>query len=56
MIPFEVKFENGEVARIWISRWDVRSGDGIARAIARERQASGDLRAGEIVSVDRVNG
>ena len=51
---FAVNYENGETAYITISPWKLRYGDHVARVIAEERQATGEIPEGKIATVKRV--
>ena len=51
---FAVNYEKGETAYITISPWKLRHGDHVARVIAEERQAKGEIPEGKIATVKRV--
>jgi hypothetical protein len=53
-IGFVVRYKNGLVAHIWISRSDLRTGDHVVRTIVRERQDAGEIPKDEIESVRRA--
>ena len=53
-VMFAVSYQDGRTAYITISPNTIRSGDHIARMIARERQDTGEIPEGEIVAVKRV--
>ena len=53
-ITYVVRYADGSTALFRIDRWTVKTGDHIARTVARERQDVGQLPRGEIVSVERA--
>jgi hypothetical protein len=53
-IMFAVNYADGRTAYITIAPRKVEAGDQMARAVARERQESGEIPAGEIKGVKRV--
>jgi uncharacterized membrane protein len=53
-VMFAVNFEDGRTAYITISPKALGPGDHVARTVARERQARGEIPEGEIASVKRV--
>ena len=53
-IMFAVNYEDGRTAYITIKPQALEPGDHLARTIARERQAKGEIPDGEIASVKRV--
>ena len=53
-IMFAVNYEDGRTAYITISPKMLEPGDHVARAVARERQAKGEIPGGEVASVKRV--
>jgi hypothetical protein len=53
-IMFAVNYEDGRTAYITIDPDSIRSGDHLARAVARERQDRGEIPIGEIATVKRV--
>ena len=53
-IMFAVNYENGGTAYITISPNRLRDGDHLARVIAEERQAKGEIPEGKIATVKRV--
>jgi hypothetical protein len=52
-VRFQVTFEDGRVEYFSTPRDDLRSGDYIARIIARERQDKRELSPGKIIAVRR---
>jgi hypothetical protein len=54
MIRFVVRYAGGASHYFTTSKYNLRSGDSIARILAAEKQASGELPAGEILSVVRA--
>jgi hypothetical protein len=52
-IMFAVNYEDGRLAYITIDPDSIRSGDHLARAVARERQDRGEIPIGEIATVKR---
>jgi len=50
-VTFIAEYRDGSVARFDIDPWTLRNGHWAARIIARERQAEGSLKPGEIVRV-----
>lgn len=52
-IRFQVSFDDGRISYFSTPRHDLRTGDHVARIIAREHQERGDLPAGKIVDVRR---
>ena len=52
-VRFEAVYEDGRTFYFSIDSGTLRSGDHVARIIARERQASGELPAGHIANVRR---
>ena len=53
MVRFVAKYEDGNTAVFSLPLFDLRSGDHIARVIAREMQMGGRLPKGRIISVER---
>ena len=53
-IMFAVNYEDGRTAYITVDPDSIRSGDHLARAVARERQDRGEIPIGEIATVKRV--
>jgi hypothetical protein len=53
-IMFAVNYEDGRSAYITISPKALEQGDHVANAVARERQARGEIPAGDIKAVKRV--
>jgi hypothetical protein len=51
---FAVNYEDGRTAYITISPKVLEPGDHVVRTVARERQAKGEIPAGEIATVKRV--
>jgi hypothetical protein len=52
-VVFVVEFEDGTRDHIYIDRYTLRSGDHVAKTIARERQQKGELPNKPIKSVAR---
>ena len=53
-VMFMVSYGDGRSAYFMVTPQQIRSGDFIARSIATDRQASGEIPAGRIVAVRRV--
>jgi hypothetical protein len=53
-IMFAVNYEDGRSAYITISPKALEQGDHVVNAVARERQARGEIPAGDIKAVKRV--
>ena len=53
-IMFAVNFEDGRTAYMTIDPYTLRSGDHVARIVARERQEKGEIPEGQIIAVKRV--
>ena len=53
-IMFAINYEDGRTAYITVKPREVEKGDGVVMAIARERQAKGEVPEGGIVSIKRV--
>jgi hypothetical protein len=53
-IMFAVNYYDGQTAYITISPKALEPGDHVARTVARERQAKGEIPGGEIASMKRV--
>ena len=53
-IMFMVSYADGRSAYFMVAPQQIRSGDFIARSIATDRQASGEIPAGRIIAVRRV--
>jgi uncharacterized membrane protein len=53
-IMFAVHYEDGRTAYITISPKVLGAGDHVARSVARERQAKGEIPEGKVTSVKRV--
>ena len=53
-LMFAVTYEDGRTAYITIDPDVIRSGDHVARVVARERQHRGEIPEGEIAGVKRV--
>lgn len=54
MVRFKAVYEDGSSAIFSLPLFDLRSGDHIARVIAREMQDGGRLPPGKIISVERA--
>jgi hypothetical protein len=52
-VAFAVEYEDGRTARMFVSQWDVRSGDDAVRIIAGDRQREGSLPKGKIKNFKR---
>jgi hypothetical protein len=53
IITFVVLYDDGRTAGMSISRRHLRSGEHVARLLAREKQRAGELPKGKIVDVRR---
>lgn len=52
-VAFAVEYEDGRTARMFVSQWDVRSGDDAIGIIAGDRQREGSLPKGKIKKFKR---
>jgi hypothetical protein len=53
-VMFAVNYTDGRIAYITIAPRKLEAGDQMARTVARERQESGEIPAGDITAVKRV--